>query len=254
MSFKDHFSSQAASYARYRPDYPDGLFAALAALAPARDLAWDCGAGNGQASTGLARHFGRVLATEPSAAQRAAAAVHPRVTYAEGAEAAPGLADGSVDLATAAQAAHWFDLPRYYAELDRVLRPGGAVALWTYALCVVTPEVDAIVRRFYTETVGPFWPPERVHTENGYRSFPFPFEERAFPPFEMERLWTAAEFGLYLRTWSSVVRYARTHGTDPVEPLEAELAPVWGPGVRRVSWLIAGRLGHKPGPPLSPPA
>ena len=69
MSFKDHFSSQAAIYAQARPTYPAAWFAELAKLTPGHDLAWDAGAGNGQASTGLAAHFARVIATEPSAAQ-----------------------------------------------------------------------------------------------------------------------------------------------------------------------------------------
>lgn len=47
MSFKDHFSARASDYARYRPRYPEALFEFLAALAPARETAWDCGTGSG---------------------------------------------------------------------------------------------------------------------------------------------------------------------------------------------------------------
>ena len=69
MSFNDYFSMHAATYARMRPLYPPALFAELARLAPGCALAWDAGTGNGQAAIGLAAHFERVVATEPSAAQ-----------------------------------------------------------------------------------------------------------------------------------------------------------------------------------------
>ena len=152
MSFKDHFSTQAAIYAQARPTYPAAWFTELARLAPGHELAWDAGAGNGQASTGLAAHFAQVIATEPSAAQLAEAAPHPKVNYHQSAETAPMIADGSVDLVTVAQAVHWFDRPNFYAEVRRVLRPGGVVALWAYELGIISPEINAAVLRFYKGT------------------------------------------------------------------------------------------------------
>ncbi len=245
VSFQDHFSSRAALYAQARPTYPTELFAHLAALAPGRSLAWDCGAGNGQASIALTGHFTRVVATEPSSTQLAEAALHPQVIYLQSAESAPGLADGTVDLVTAAQAAHWFDRNKFYAEVQRVLRPNGVVALWSYELCRIEPAIDATVSRFYSETVGPFWPPERKHVENGYRDFEFPFAELPFPDVAMEQDWTLEQFASYLRTWSSVTRYTKAQGTDPVWSLAQELRPVWGSSPRRVVWPLAGRIGRK---------
>lgn len=244
MSFKDHFSTQAAGYAKARPTYPPALFAELARLAPGRTLAWDCGAGNGQASVGLAEHFEHVVATEPSAAQLAVSTPNPRIDYLQSAELAPGIADGSADLVTAAQAAHWFDRPKFYAEVKRVLRPGGVVALWTYELCSITPEIDGLVHRFYRGPIGPYWPPERSHCETGYREFEFPFAERPFPTCAMALEWTLGDFTKYLRTWSAVVRFIKEQGHDPVVALETELAPLWGGGSRRISWPLSGRIGR----------
>lgn len=246
MKFQDHFSTQAADYAKARPTYPAELFAELARLAPARGWAWDAGSGNGQAAVALAEHFEQIAATEPSEAQLAAAQAHPRVSYHRSAETAPMLADASVDLVTVAQAAHWFDRPRFYAEVQRVLRPDGVVALWTYALCHIAPEIDAVVGRLYSEIVGSYWPPERVHTETGYRDFEFPFAEFPFPKFAMELDWTAAAFLAYLRTWSSVARYQKAHaGADPVAMIEPELCALWGDSARRVRWPLSGRIGRK---------
>lgn len=246
MSFKDHFSTQADGYAKARPTYPRALFVELARLAPGRGLAWDAGSGNGQAAVALAEFFDQVVATEPSAAQLAAAAPHARVRYHQASELSPMLADTSVDLLTVAQAAHWFDRPAYYAEVRRVARPGAVIALWTYGLCAITPEVDAAVYRFYEDVVGPYWPPERVHCMNGYADFDFPFAELAFPSVTMELSWTLDEFVDYLATWSAVVRYRKERGDDPIPPLREELLRSWSDPARSrpVAWPLAGRLGR----------
>src|SRR3954468_23053908 len=81
MKFKDHFSAQAADYAKFRPGYPRKLFDYLGTIAPSRQLAWDCGTGNGQAAIGLATEFGRVIATDASEKQIAKAQPHEAVEY-----------------------------------------------------------------------------------------------------------------------------------------------------------------------------
>lgn len=245
MSFHDHFSSKSANYAKARPTYPSALFSALAGMAPGRGLAWDAGTGNGQAAVALAAHFERVVATEPSPAQLAQAVAHPRVEYVQAAERAPLLAGGSVDLVTVAQAVHWFDRPTFYAEVQRVLRPEGVIAVWAYELVDVTPEINAILYRFYKGDIKPYWPPERGHIETEYRDIGFPFREVAFPAIKMTHRWTLAGLMGYLRTWSAVTRFAAAKGFDPVDELERTLGPLWGPGVRELNWTLVGRLGRR---------
>ncbi len=139
MSFKDHFSGHAAVYASFRPGYPPALIDFVTSLAPGRSLAWDCATGNGQAAVCLAEHFERVIATDASAAQLAQATPHPNVEYRQAPAEQSGLADGSVDLLTVATALHWFDFDRFYAEAERVLAPGGALAAWAYNLAPRLP-------------------------------------------------------------------------------------------------------------------
>lgn len=245
MAFQDYFSERSVQYARHRPTYPAALFEFLAGSAPGRQQAWDAGTGSGQAATGLAEHFAAVRATDPSRTQLAAARRHPRVTYDLGDEGESGLADQSCDLVAAAQAAHWFDMDRFAGEARRVLRPGGVVAVWGYGLCTIDPGTDEVIRRFYTETTGPFWPPDRRHVDEGYRTLAFPFVERAFPACAIETSLSLGALGDYLRTWSAVQRMLAAGTGDPVDPLLVELARGWGdPALpRRVRWPLFGRIG-----------
>jgi ubiquinone/menaquinone biosynthesis C-methylase UbiE len=244
--FADHFSDIAGQYAASRPTYPPELFDWLASVAPATDAVWDCAAGSGQATLELARRFDRVTATDASAAQLAQATVHPRVSYRVAPAEASGLPDRSIDLVTVAQALHWLDLDGFYAEVRRVLVPGGALAVWCYGLLMLDDSaLDGRIREFYRGVVGPYWAPERKLVETGYRTLAFPFEELAAPPFEMTLDWTLAELAAYVGTWSATEAYRRARGQDPVPQLAAELTPRWGMAARRrVRWPLSVRVGR----------
>lgn len=247
MSFADHFSGVSRGYAGFRPTYPLALFDWLARQAPARDLAWDCATGSGQAAIDLARFFTRVVATDASAAQIGEAAPHARIEYRVAPAEASGIEAGSVDLVVVAQALHWFDAQRFNIEARRVLAPRGVIAQWCYGLTTVDGRaVDALVQHFYSAVVGPFWPAERSHIEAGYRDLPFPFVRIEAPGFAMAVDWTLPQLAGYLRTWSATTRFIAAHGHDPVVALERELAVHWGsPGAkRRVSWRLSLRVGR----------
>jgi SAM-dependent methyltransferase len=240
--FKDHFSRDAAAYAEYRPRYPDELFVWLAAQAPSRRLAWDAGTGNGQAAVALAEYFSRVVATDPSEEQLAEAPARPKLEYRQAAEEA-ALPDASVDLVTVAQALHWFDRPRFWAEARRVLRPRGVIAVWCYQPQRVSPEIDRLIHRFYHDTVGPWWPPDRKLVEQGYRTIEFPFREITPPEFSMSAEWTLEQQLGYVGTWSAVSRMREATGQDPVGELRPELDQAWGDGRRLVVWPLSVRAG-----------
>ena len=246
MSFNDHFSTQAPDYARYRPSYPGDLFRWLAAQAPARATAWDCGTGSGQAAIGLAPHFNRVIATDPSASQLAHAEPNEKVEYRCVAAEASGLDAASVDLLSVAQAIHWFDLDRFYAEARRVLRPGGVIAVWTYTLLDVEAGVDAVVSDYYRNVVGPFWPPERRMVDDRYRSLPFPFDPVAAPPFEIRTEWSRDDLLGYLGTWSATQAYVKAKELDPLLDLGRRLAPLWPEPAQKktLCWPLHLRVGR----------
>jgi SAM-dependent methyltransferase len=246
MSFKDHFSGHADAYARYRPDYPAELFSYLASLTPRREIALDCATGSGQAALGLANHFALVVASDGSVSQLQNAERHPHVAYVGNLAEQPALKDGSVDLVVAAQAAHWFDHERFYPEVKRVLRNDGALALWTYGLAYVEPRIDAVVRHFYDDVIGPYWPPERRWVESSYRDLPFPMREVNAPAFQLHLEWDLDSLIGYIGTWSAVQRYKRAIGEDPLPALRAEIAPLWPMPIhlKQVTWPLHLRVGR----------
>jgi SAM-dependent methyltransferase len=243
---QDHFSSVAATYAECRPCYPPALATFLASLAPSRLLAWDCGTGSGQAAGILAGAFERVVATDPSDAQLSHAARHPRIEYRKGSDAASGLPGESCDLVSAAQAAHWFDIPAFYAEANRVLKRGGVLAVWGYAPIHVSPSIDPVIASFEHEQMGSYWPKGRELATHQYRDLPFPYDRLDSPPFIMEHEWTCAQLLGYLGTWSAVDRYRAAEHRDPVADIAAVLEPLWGPSTRLVTWPIHLLVGRKP--------
>ncbi len=248
MTFADHFSLAAEGYARYRPGYPDELFRWLADQAPDRALALDCGTGSGQAAVPLSTYFKRVLATDASPAQLRQAARHRAVYYvAASAERSP-VADASVSLVTVAQAFHWLDHAAMFRELARCLVPGGLFAVWTYALCHITPEIDPLLREFHDQTVGPWWPSERRLVERGYADLDFPLQPVETPVIPMTADWELERLMGYIETWSAVRRYRQQTGDDPLPGLRGRLLPLWGdPSTTRlIRWPLFLRVGRKP--------
>lgn len=131
------FDAWASEYDRFRPGYPDELFATIAQRLslPPRPLVVDLGAGTGRASLAMAALGWRVTAVEPgramldvllSRATDDGLVIATRQASAE----ETGLDPGSTDLVTAAQAFHWFDQGRALAEMARITRPGGGIALF----------------------------------------------------------------------------------------------------------------------------
>ena len=244
MTFKDHFSAQASDYAKFRPGYPSELFEYLGSVAPSRTLAWDCATGNGQAAVELAEVFDRVIATDASEKQITNAQRYVRVEYRVATAENSSLQSGTVDLIMVAQALHWFDLERFYAETRRVLKPDGVLTASAYNLLHIAPAIDEVVNRYYYEVVGPFWPPERKLVEQ-FANLPFPFHEIASPKFEMKVRWNLDHLIGYLRTWSSTQRFIAAKGSDPLEQITDQLRSVWGTPeqTRRATWPMTLRIG-----------
>lgn len=245
-AFKDHFSAVATDYANSRPEYPHGLYAWIATIAPARGCAWDAGCGSGQASRGLATEFDRVVATDPSAAQIAQASGPDNIRFSVGAGEHSALDDGSVDAVCVAQALHWFDRDAFFAECERVLRPGGVLVAWGYQ-DIEVPSALVAANSALQDDIRAFWPPERVLIDEGYAGFEWPFERLDVPDFELTARWTLPRLLGYFSSYSASKRHREASGRDPVAEHAPAFASAWGePEVARtVRWPMFVRARRK---------
>jgi SAM-dependent methyltransferase len=245
--FADHFSAVAADYASARPEYPDALFEWIAAAAPGTGLAWDAGCGSGQASRGLARHFARVHATDPSAAQVAQATAPGNVRFAVEPGERCSLADASADVVCVAQALHWFELGAFFTECARVLRPGGLLVAWGYR-DIVVPDAIAPANEALQQAILPYWPAERRLIDEAYAGFEWPFPAVPVPPFELRVQWTLPRLLGYFASYSASKRHREATGNDAVAAQAPAIAEAWGdPEVaRELSWPLFVHARRKP--------
>lgn len=250
MTFKDHFSHHADSYAKYRPDYPAALFEFLAQTAKQHELAWDCGTGNGQAALALTPHFDRIIATDPSAQQIRNATAHEKINYVVAPAEQTEIPSHSVNLITVAQALHWFRFEAFYQEARRALKSDGLLAVWCYGLSRVNPGVDKLVQHYYTNIVGPYWPPERRYIDEKYQTVPFPFVEIPAPEFYIKHEWDLNELIGYLLTWSAAQQFQKQNQQNPIHLVHRALAKAWGPEHERraIRWPLYLRLGKVSAP------
>ena len=228
---KDNFSRQSANYRKYRPDYPDSLFDHIYSYVKNFDHAWDCATGNGQVARQLAGAFKQVEASDISRRQLENAHQAPNIYYHVCPAENTPFKDDQFDLVTVAQALHWFDLKKFFKEINRVLKPSGVMAVWTYGLLTVSPPVDALILDFYRNVIGPYWDDERKHVDSQYDNINFPFDNVQQSTFSMHKDWSLSTLLGYIKTWSSVEKYIKTNGHDPVAVLGNKLANLW-PGDR----------------------
>ncbi|AXE20925.1 SAM-dependent methyltransferase [Runella rosea] len=242
---KDLFSGHATDYARYRPDYPDTLYQWVFQHVQHFDKAWDCATGNGQVATVLAKHFREVEATDLSQAQLSQAVLLPNIHYqVSPAESSPFDAN-TFDLITVGQALHWFDFELFNEEVKRVTKKGAIIAVWGYELLTISPEVDAIILDFYQNTIGDYWDDERRHIENQYADVPFPYRNIKKSVFLQSYDWSLTQLCLYLNTWSSVRKFEKANGYNPIEALHDRLIGVWGSSpTRLVTFPVFAQLGE----------
>lgn len=182
------FSDRVENYIRYRPGYPAQVLETLRAecgLTASSSVA-DIACGTGIFTRLLLENGNPVIGVEPNREMREAAerllAGYPKFTSVAGSAEATMLAECSVDLATAAQAAHWFDLPKARKEFARILKPQGwAVLIWNERSTGTTPFLrayEALLLNFATD----YQQVRHEHTTDNIGEFfaPAPFERRVF--------------------------------------------------------------------------
>ncbi len=239
------FDRVAAGYAAHRPACPPELIDVIAASCTNHLLAWEPGCGSAQVTGFLAGAFDDVLATDP-AAKAIESAKEKKLAGARfevGDASSCSCDDNSVDLIAAAQAAHWFDMDAFAAEVRRVAADGAVVALWCYDRPRVDAEVDSAVDHLYFDVLQGCWDPGRQYIDSRYADLPFPFQEISLTIPDYEAAWTAEDMLGYLNTWSAVDALAERGGGSGVAVIEDRLRAAWGPSRRLVRWPTAIRAG-----------
>jgi SAM-dependent methyltransferase len=240
---KDLFSTQSSEYAKFRPAYPPALASDIASLCTTHQLAWDAGTGNGQFAVMLSKYFERVVGTDISEKQLANATRKANIEYEINDSTATHFFDHSVDLVTVAQAVHWFDFEKFYAEVKRVLKKDGIIALVGYGLLRSDPKVNEVIADFYNNTLKGFWDAERRHVDEEYKNIPFPFQEIQLREHVMPYTWNIDQLMGYLSTWSALQHCMKTTNSDPLPLLKQRLL---GTGLTEfpIAFPIFSRVGR----------
>nr|CAD7458379.1 unnamed protein product [Timema tahoe] len=223
-------ADHAALYKKFRHPTPDQLITHIVKyvtqqICPPLGVAVDVGCGAGQSTLVLAPHFTNILGVDPSdaAIQEARGSNPPRnVQFRVGSAESLDVKPGSVHLVTASQACHWFNLPRFYRETERVLAPGGVLAMYGYLLprpLLGDIQLGHIVDKYYNTTLGDYVldGSKKVYLNNyrdqEFNSVPFIGEplvrdESVSADYQA----TVTDLVGYVNSWSACQNYRRQHG------------------------------------------
>ncbi|KAK3395300.1 methyltransferase [Podospora didyma] len=286
-TFKSFTKDQGANYAAHRSPYDTKVYDLIiqhhTATGGHLTTLVDVGCGPGGATRELAKHFASAIGLDASEGMIATAQslltddqTSKKITFrVGGAEDLPGIEAGSVDLLTAATAAHWFDMPRFWASAARVLKPGGTVAIWCVCGSRIDPAktpngaaIQAFGEKFDDEVLGPFQEPGSKHPRSYYRDLVLPwstavteksvvddaFDEKTF----YRKEWKGETDGDYLvqlptltldvsekilSTASSIIRWRDAH-PDKVGT-EEDVLKVWRRGVEELLYEAGVEKGKE---------
>lgn len=244
---KDNFSKQADLYASFRPSYPNALYHFIFTHVKNFETALDVATGNGQAASILADKFSKVYATDISKNQLNNAIEKKNIVYLVEPAEQFSFADNYFDLITVAQAIHWFDFEKFYAEVKRTLKKDGLFAVIGYGLIRVDDKVNFIIDHFYRNIIGTYWDKERKYIDEEYRTIPFPFKVIESPKLFIEYEWTLDHFLNYLQTWSAVQHYITANSMNPVnEEMIINLKTCWNnSGKKKIQFPLFIKTGIK---------
>lgn len=205
-------------YSRYRPTYPKAVISAITNYITqsggSLGLALDVACGSGQSTFYLKKNFKQVVGVDISKAQIEEANSKCKAENIANIEFRVGngldlpFENESVDMVTIAQALHWLDSDKFFAECKRVLKNKGCLAVYGYGnVCVVNEQCNALVSNFYRNSLKGCWHEARYHIDNEYRSIHLPFSNTHRIDMTMPYGTNLEAFIGYLSTWSGYQKY-----------------------------------------------
>jgi len=227
------FHAGASDYAQHRPHYPQAVFDFIRDKGPGKKRAWDCGCGNGQAALSLSQFFEEVEATDISENQITHSKKHPKVRFSVSPAEETSFPDHHFDLICVAQALHWFDLPRFFQEVDRVLRPGGLLVILGYGSSFLEKPIADLMAKEFFPLLEPYWSPKNQLLWNKYRHVVFPYQEVKTPTLEMKQFWEKEQTLAYMATWSAYRRFTAEKGQEALNEFREKLEELWKDGEKK---------------------
>lgn len=221
------FNQESDKYFLNRPRYPLELYRLTRDNCRKRDTAWDCACGNGQVSIDLIPYFSKIEATDINENQLKNSFNDSRISYSLQNSEVTNFPALYFDAVCVAQALHWLDTEKYFAEVKRVLKPGGLFACWGYSFFHVNEEIDTVIRSRLLERIDPYWSAQNRILHNRYRDIAFPFRKLNLPEIKMAVQWNLNQLLAYLETWSAVKLYREKEQKNIIEELRPLLLQKW---------------------------
>ena len=239
-------ASHAAAYAAFRPSYPRSVLDVIASFMRAHghssarhSLAVDVACGSGQSTFFLCDAFESVVGIDVSPAQianaRAKCVEKPsngaQIEFRVGSAYELPVGTASADLVSCAQAWHWLDPDKFYAEAKRILRPRGCLAVYGYGNVKLENERgQLLVSEFYRSLrEGGYWHKERKHIDEEYQDVLLPFSETERHNIIMTSELSLSQFIGYVSTWSGLQTYCQRHpGSTTLQELQQSLQACLG--------------------------
>jgi len=247
---------EGSGYSQNRPEYPDSIYNEILAYAQHEKtkkygVCLDVACGTGQATLALTRYFDRVIGIDHLDTQLQNAIKRDNIEYRKStAEEIDqiGFTPNSFDLITVAQAAHWFDINKFYDAVDKLLKPGGTLAIWGYGVnSLNNEEADRyFVDNYYKGVIDKYWELGREHLDNEYMSIPLPKYPAERRKTSMSKIMTVDGFLGYLNTWSALIKYRKVNSDDPLLAVKKTLKQIFGNESIKVTWPLFVILAKKP--------
>jgi trans-aconitate 3-methyltransferase len=197
-TFRSYTHEQGATYAQNRRGYHPNLYQIIldhhTSTGGQLTTILDVGCGPGTAIRKLAPRFTHAIGLDPSEGMISTARslggvsstsqpIRFEVSTAEdlGSQLSPPIPDSSVDLITAATAAHWFDMSRFWPCAAQLLKPGGTVALWTSSPMYAHPSmpnyaaIQAVISELDDRHLKPYMEPGNLLARKLYIDLPLPW-------------------------------------------------------------------------------
>ncbi|RGP74465.1 trans-aconitate 3-methyltransferase [Fusarium longipes] len=193
--FRNYSAQQASNYAEGRLGYSEKLIEFITSQHKSTggkdEIVLDVGCGPGPATRLLAPRFDVAYGADPGESMIKKAQeiggtsangnpIMYTLSSAEEVDKIDGLGNSSVDLITAATAAHWFDMTKFWKAAAKLLKPGGTVAIWTAFRQSDTSggnEIQAIIDDFRENVLGPYNSAGTQLTEDGYVDLIMPWDD-----------------------------------------------------------------------------